>query len=197
MNPEAHDTERFTYDTFANGQTYKPMPGPLGGAPSGSYPFSGYAPPPSNWHWYNPGAGGAFPTANSGYQQMTWDQYAQAMQGMSNDIQPFFKQNAAPTNAQDVWWANPVVTDPGYFDPWTELVNLRSHFGEATGGSKAQAQALGIDSSPQGELDYYRYLAHQAGIPGYAQLSGPLAPGYHSPNIGGTYGAPLTSPATY
>lgn len=188
MNPEAKDTERFTYDTFAGAQTYKPMPGPSTEQPGGNYPFQGYAPPPSNWHYYNPGTGGAFPGANSGYQPMSWDQYASAMQGMSNDIQPRFQQPAAPTNAQNVWWANPVVTDPGYYDPWTEERNLMSHFGGATGGSKAQSDALGL-GTPQGTLDYYRYLAHQAGIPGYANLTGPLAAGYHSPNIGGTYGA--------
>jgi hypothetical protein len=189
QNPEANDTERFTYDTFAGGQTYKPMPGPLGGQPGGNYPFQGYAPPPSNWHWYNPGTNGTF--GGPGYQQMSWDQYAQAMAqpDIANDIQPYFRQNAAPPNAQNVWWANPVVTDPGYYDPWTELTNLRGHFGQTRPGNMAGDTALGLTGNPQGQLDYYRYLAHQAGIPGYAQLTGPLPVGYHSPNIGGTYGA--------
>jgi hypothetical protein len=198
MNPEAHDTERFFYDTFQNGQTYIPMPGSATGGPgNANYPFQGYAAPPSNYGYFNQGAGWDF--GNTNHTPMSWDQYAQVMAqpDIANDIQPFFKQTVAPAQAQGVWWANPVITDPGYYDPWVEERNLEQHFGQATPGNVAGDTALGIYSSPQGKLDYYRYLAHQAGIPGYAQLTGPLAPGYHSPNIGGTYGAPLTSPATY
>ena len=179
MNPEANDTERFFYDTFANGQTYKPMPtGATGQAPS-SYPFQGYAPPPSNVGYFNPGQGWNF--SDQSHQPMTWDQYAQAMSqpGIRNDIQPVFKQNVAPSGAQNAWWANPVVTQPGQYDPWVELRNLQQHFGNATPGNLAGNTALGLGNS-QGQLDYYRYLAHQAGIPGYAGLTGPLASGYHA-----------------
>ncbi len=119
---------------------------------------------------------------------MSWDQYAQQLQGMPGTT-PYFMQTPAPTNAQGVWWSNPVITDPGYYDPWVELRNLSTHFGDERPGTLAGQTALGIQQGGQGQLDYYRYLAHQAGIPGYAQLTGPLAPGYHSPNIGGTYGA--------
>lgn len=180
----------FTYDTFAGGHTYEPMPG---GATSGpgnaNYPFSGYAAPPSNVGYFDQGNGWDF--GNTNHTPMAWSQYAQVL-GAQNDLQPYFQQKLAPPNAQGVWWSNPVVTDPGYYDPWVELRNLQQHFGDAEAGNVAASKALGTYASPQGQLDYYRYLAHQANIPGYAQMTGPLAVGYHSPNVGGTYGAPAT-----